>query len=277
MKTATPSLLVEPGAVRPCQWPRDLHLGRSERKLAHAAGTAYDLARAAAAELIKVRYSRASCSFLAGSYATETATEDSDVDIFIIDDRFLNPAREQLVHECYPMQLNAMSLSAALGVIEGARRRGTLSFVPAFAVGRHLSGSRKAFDIIVGAARRAMADGPLSLGAVHVARARVALINNYLKVARYCDDAAERSGACMKLVNSASRYIQLSAGTWVLNEVRYEPTLAASDEYRALIAGLPRALEGEPADFLYAAHAIIASRGEFLWETREVGPLPWSQ
>jgi hypothetical protein len=255
----------------PCDWVAGLETRRAD----HRAGRAYRAAFAAAADFVGRRYGESLCSFVAGSYATETATEYSDVDIFVIDERFASALREQLIYDSYPLQVAAMSAAYALGLTDSCRRRGALSFVPAFAVGKKLSGRDDVFCVVTGAAKRALALGPDAIPAARVARARVAVINNYLKVASGCDDAAMRFGACTKLIHSTARYIQLSAGTWTLNEVRYEDVLRSSPEYEAVVRAAPAALAGDVAGLLASVHAILRSRGELLWGTESCGLLPW--
>ena len=255
--------------------PADWKLGLAKRRADHRAGRAYRGAIAAASHFVDRRYGDSLCSFLAGSYATGTATEYSDVDIFVIDDRFASAVREHRIYDSYPLQIVVMSAAYALGLIDSSRRSGALSFIPAMAVGKKLSGSEDIFRVITDAGKRALAQGPEPALPARIARARLAVINNYLKVASGCDDPVERFGACTKLVHSTARYIQLSAGAWTLNEVRYEEILRSSVEYEALVRAAPTALQGDPTGLLTAVHAILLARGELLWGTETCGLLPW--
>lgn len=257
-------------------FPLDWQAGLAQRRAALRDGSAYRAAFEAATEVVEHRYEGGLSSFIAGSYAVGDASEYSDVDVFVIDDRFANPAREQIVYDGYPLQIGAMSMDYALGRVEAARRRSSRDLVTAFAVGRKLTGSDELFARIKSAAEEAIAQGPKPRETARIARARNAMINNYVKLARPRGDPAEIFGSCMKLMQTAALYIQVSAGAWAINEIKHEPVLRGSAEYRRMIACVPAALQGDTAELLAAARAMLEARGPFVWGTEEWGLLPFS-
>lgn len=253
--------------------PEDVRARLAKRRRAHQQGIANVAARKAAREYALARHSQCTCSFLSGSYAEENASPMSDVDIFVLDERAASPAREQIWSGGYALQVNLMTTAYALRLIESDRIAGTLIYLPAFAVAEFLTGHRDAFEVIKRSASETIARGAPPANPTRIARARIAVINNYLKLYREAD-AVERFGSCVKLVRSIATYLQLSSGSWVLNEVRYEPVLRDSGEYAEVVGAVPAALAGDAASLLSATHSLLRRRGEVVWNTEETGLLP---
>lgn len=233
-------------------------------------------ARRAASDYVRQNHRGCVCAFLVGSYARGDEIAQSDVDIFVIDDRAGLPLVTQSLFGNYPVQANILNSSAAWLLMENDYRSSSFYILAAFARAEYLTGHRDLHEAIVRRALELWKMGAPAPNAARISSVRTTIINQLIKLSR-SSDAPLRFTACAKLLECFAHYIQLTAGTWSSGDVPYDSFLDHSPEYQRALTAVPKALAGDPGHLLDIIHDFLAIHGEVFWSTDCAGLAPFSK
>lgn len=254
--------------------PLDLAESLEERARLLDEGSGRARAFEIALDFVHERHPRCEAAFISGSYAKHAATALSDVDIFVIDARCTTPLREQRVYKGYALQVAIMDRSIPERLLEFDLGSSMISYLPALAAAVPIAGDAQFVRDLQQRAATALETRPARWPDSKIARARMAVINNYLKLFHDLD-RFDRFTLCTKLVRSVAKYLQARGGMWITDELKYEPSLKADSVYGLVVDAVPTALVGDHSALIKAVHAVLVLDEELRWEIPDVRLVPF--
>lgn len=233
-----------------------------------------DDAIAAAKSYLDTRDDEIDFAMLCGSCSRGDGSFWSDIDLYVVAPSYGRPSREQTVFQGFALQIGRLSLSESHALIERGRRSGDPFYIHGFAESLQIAGTPDHFASLKLAASGTLAAGPQPYPGWRIERARVAMINGYMKCLKAEGGYTGLSNA-IAVTGRFIEYWQLVHGTWLY------PERWAVDKGRvpaSIMLELEDTILRIPSEgcgaFLDRLSGTLDKMSSFSWSTDGCGPLP---
>ena len=214
---------------------------------------------------------------LYGSYARKTQRENSDVDILVIDESFLQGCRIQKIIDGYPIQALMINFKQLLISIKDAPKKSSPFFLEILSSPVVLFDKSGLCNYAIQAAASVLAKGPITLNDSYLELMRIGIIN-YMNDGNSEKYTGVRKSEgvvwAAKLLTMLEDYLLAQSGGWLKNNTKYKKIELVNkhhDIHKSLHSSLEKYLSDYDNErYVMNVRSIVGDFMSLGWETQGV-------